>query len=156
MSMPSRDDNAPTPPAQVVSRLQMRSPRVLVVDDDDDNREMYVEYLGLGGFVVTGAADATTALAIARAQRPAVIVMDVSLPGMDGLEATRLLKADPLTRDCFVIVLTGRAEQVYRDGAERAGCDLFLSKPCLPPVLLEEIVRGMEQGNPSGAASSRR
>jgi hypothetical protein len=74
-------------------------PFVLVVDDIADHREMYIEYLRFAGFRVAGAADGASAIDAARTLRPSVILMDLSLPGIDGWEATRILKSDPQTRD---------------------------------------------------------
>ena len=70
---------------------------------------------------------------------PDVIVMDLSLPGLDGWEATRRLKGDPRTRDIPVIALTGHALAGHSKGALDAGCDAFITKPCLPERLLDEI-----------------
>jgi CheY-like chemotaxis protein len=72
---------------------------------------------------------------------PDLIVMDLSLPGMDGWEATRRLKEDPRTKNILVMALTGHALAGHSKGAIEAGCDAFVTKPCLPDRLLEEIQR---------------
>src|SRR5262245_35527060 len=82
---------------------------ILLVDDFDDNREMYAEYLEYSGFRVTQASNGHEALARAFEQPPDLIVMDLSLPGMDGWEATRRLKADSRTKSIPVVALTGHA-----------------------------------------------
>jgi len=112
---------------------------VLIVDDSEDNRAMYVESLTHAGFAVVEASDGHEAVEQACALTPAVVVMDVSLPGMDGWEATRVLKGDARTRSIPVIALTGHAGQ--SQSARDAGCDAFLTKPCLPNTLLEAVRR---------------
>jgi CheY-like chemotaxis protein len=114
-------------------------PLVLVVDDSPDNREIYMEYLCYAGFRVAGADSGITAVELARKRRPSVILMDLSLPGLDGWEATRILKSDPRTQGIPIIAVTGHAEPVYHAAAMLAGCDVFLAKPCLP----EEIARSI-------------
>lgn len=116
-------------------------PLVLVVDDFEDNREMFAEYLGLSGFRVVEAENGLTALERAFELVPDVVLMDLSLPEMDGWEATRRLKADPRTAHVPVVALTGHALAEHSREAKDAGCDAFLTKPCLPEVLVEEIQR---------------
>lgn len=115
---------------------------VLVVDDFHDNREMYMQYLSFAGYRVAEAVDGEDALAKARSLLPDVIVMDLSLPRLDGWEATRRLKKDPLTRAIPVIALTGHALAGHAEGAMGAGCDAFVTKPCVPSEL-EARVREM-------------
>lgn len=137
-----------------VSRARVRPPVVLVVDDFPDNREMYGEYLEHVGFRVLEAGDGATAIAIAREKRPAVIVMDLSLPGIDGWEATRILKSDPATREIIIVALTGHAEAVSRARAIEAGCDHFVAKPCLPAEVAEHVRRCLD-GSASTPAKRR-
>jgi CheY-like chemotaxis protein len=112
---------------------------VLLVDDDPDNRDIYVQFLTYSGLRVEEADNGHQALDKAFTLRPDVIVMDLSLPGLDGWEATRRLKQDPRTRDIPVIALTGHALAGHCTGAFDAGCDAFITKPCLPDRLLDEI-----------------
>jgi two-component system, cell cycle response regulator DivK len=114
-------------------------PLVLVVDDFEDNRAMYVEYLQFQGFRVAEAVNGEQAVALSRELLPDLIVMDLSLPVMDGWEATRRVKADPRTTHIQVIALTGHAEAAYARKALDAGCDDFVAKPCLPEQLLAKI-----------------
>jgi len=114
---------------------------ILVVDDFDDNRQMYAEYLKYCGFRVAEAADGAEAVTTALAIIPDVVVMDLSLPVLDGWEATRRLKSDPRTRHIPVVALTGHALEGHSQGAREAGCDAFLAKPCLPEKLLETVER---------------
>ena len=116
-------------------------PLVLVVDDFQDNREMYCEYLAFAGFRVIEAANGQEAVDQAFEKLPDVIIMDLSLPVMDGWEATRLLKRDARTRTIPVVALTGHALAGHSKGARDAGCDAFLAKPCLPDQLVAEIRR---------------
>jgi two-component system, cell cycle response regulator DivK len=115
------------------------APLILVVDDFQDNREMYAEYLEFSGYRVGTATNGQEAIDRANELRPDVIVMDLSLPVLDGWEATRRLKAGPLTKDVPVIALTGHALKGHSQGAKEAGCDTFLAKPCLPQTLVEAI-----------------
>lgn len=114
-------------------------PTVLVVDDYQDNREMYAEYLGFQGFRVIEATNGMEALALAVSARPDVILMDLSLPGLDGWEATRRLKADPRTRHVPVIALSGHVMARHTQSALEAGCDDFLAKPCLPEAIVARL-----------------
>ena len=116
-------------------------PLVLVVDDYEDAREMYSESLLVLGFRVATACDGVEAVAKARALAPDVILMDLSLPGIDGWEATRLLKADDLTRHIPVVALTGHAPGHAADRAKAAGCDRLLIKPALPDQVVAEVRR---------------
>ena len=114
-------------------------PLVLVVDDYADAREMYAESLLASGFRVAEAADGASALQLARALSPDVVLMDLSLPGMDGWEATRRLKADASTCHIPVVALTGHAMASALAAAREAGCDRFVVKPALPDVVVDEV-----------------
>ena len=116
-----------------------QQPLVLVVDDFQDNREMYAEFLSYQGFRVIQAANGLEALDQAFTNHPDIIIMDLSLPVMDGWEATRRLKADQRTNAIPVVALTGHAMQGHSKGAIEAGCDSFVAKPCLPDQLVAEI-----------------
>jgi CheY-like chemotaxis protein len=118
-----------------------RKPLVLVVDDFADNREMYSEFLAFSGYEVVEARNGKEALEAAFQRPPDIIIMDLSLPVMDGWEATRRLKADERTRKIPVVALTGHALAGHSKGARDAGCDSFLAKPCLPDQLVAEIRR---------------
>ena len=120
-------------------------PRVMVVDDYPDAREMYSEYLEYCGFDVVQAANGMEALQRAIETSPDIILMDLSLPVMDGWEATRRLKADKRTANSPVVALTGHALAGMSEGARKAGCDAFVTKPCLPEDLVKEIRRVLEE-----------
>jgi two-component system, cell cycle response regulator DivK len=118
-----------------------QGPLVLIVDDVKDNRTVYVLYLKFSGFRIAEAENGEEAVRQAEALLPDIIVMDLSLPVMDGWEATRRLRRDPRTKRIPIVVLTGHALPEYARTAREAGCDLVITKPCLPDQLLEAIRR---------------
>ncbi len=119
-------------------------PLVLVVEDYQDAREMYAAYLQFSGFDVAEATNGEEAIAKAIELAPDIILMDLALPRMDGWEATRRLKGDPRTGDIPIVALTGHALAGHAEGARQAGCDAFVTKPCLPDALVAEIKRLLE------------
>ena len=129
-------------------------PLVLIVDDAHDDRQMYTTYLGVHGFRVETAADGEQALRMVRMVRPDVIVMDLSLPHLDGWEATRRLKHDPATTNVPVVALTGHVETRSVERALEVGCDAYVVKPCLPRDLLRELHRVLAGRRPRRAAHS--
>jgi two-component system cell cycle response regulator DivK len=120
---------------------EQNQPLILVVDDYQDAREMYAEYLQFSGFRVAEAKNGNEAVEQAFALKPDLILMDLSLPGMDGWEATRRLKADDRTKQIPIVALTGHALAGASEGAKKAGCDSFVTKPCLPDDLVVEVRR---------------
>jgi len=114
-------------------------PLILIVDDVDDNRLMYAEYLEYAGYQVAQARTGTQALVLVREVPPALIVMDLSMPDMDGWEATRKLKADPRTTGILILVVSGHALDKAEQQSWEAGADAFLTKPCLPEDLANKI-----------------
>ena len=122
-------------------------PSVLLVDDDQDTLQLYSTFLRFSGLQVWTAADTNAALTSARNHHPDVVVTDIALPGADGWMLCRQLRADPGTRACGVIALTGwvyDAELSVR--AKEAGVDLVLTKPCLPDALLAHIAAVRRRG----------
>lgn len=117
------------------------APLVLVVDDYLYAREMCAEFLRFSGFRVEEAVDGFEAIEKATQLLPSVILMDLSLPRLDGWEATRRLKKDERTKGIPVIALTGHALAGHAEVASEAGCDSFLTKPCLPDVMVAEVKR---------------
>lgn len=116
-------------------------PIVLVVEDDADARELYGAALERAGYVVVAAETWREALAIVHERRPAVVVMDRHLPDADGWDATKRLKAEPVTSWIPVIALTADTARASVMGALDAGADAFLAKPCEPDVLVETVGR---------------
>jgi two-component system cell cycle response regulator DivK len=131
-------------------------PRVLLVDDYPDAREMYSEYLQFSGFDVVEATNGMEALQSAIDRSPDIILMDLSLPVMDGWEATRRLKADERTASIPVVALTGHALAGISEGAKQAGCDAFVTKPCLPEDLVKEIRRILAEPSSQPVKKARR
>lgn len=129
-------------------KKKSRKPVVLLVDDYPDAREMYAEYLEFSGFDIIQAGNGVEAIQRAQDSRPDVILMDLSLPVMDGWEATRRLKADERTKSIPVLAVTGHALTGVSNDAKNAGCDGFITKPCLPEDLVAEIrkVLGTKNG----------
>jgi CheY-like chemotaxis protein len=110
-------------------------PLVLIIDDGDDNRLMYRHYLEHAGYRVAEAEDATVGIELAKELRPAIVVMDLSMPGIDGWQATRMLKEDPATSGIGIVALSAFREPESRRRAREAGADFFVAKPCLPREL---------------------
>jgi len=111
------------------------APLVLLVEDDQDTREMYSEYLSYSGLRVDEAPTGFRALQCAREHTPDVVVTDIWMPGMDGLELSRRLRSEEPTRDVPIIAVTGNPTERARE----AGCDMMLEKPCTPDQLLHAI-----------------
>jgi two-component system, cell cycle response regulator DivK len=138
-----------------VTKQKLEKRRVLVVDDYPDAREMYGEYLEYCGFEVVQASNGMEALQAAIDASPDIILMDLSLPVMDGWEATRRLKADKRTASIPVVALTGHALAGISEGAKKAGCDAFVTKPCLPEDLVKEIQKVLDNSSPAATKKPR-
>jgi CheY-like chemotaxis protein len=133
----------------------LSKPRILLVEDYDDAREMYRDYLEFAGFQVDTARDGHEALEQARRHNPDLVLMDLSLPGLDGWEATRILKKDPATSHLIVVALSAHALSAEGDRARAAGCDGFIAKPCLPHDLVEQITEYLKLQSESSARARR-
>jgi CheY-like chemotaxis protein len=119
-------------------------PRLLYVEDNDDNLYMLqLRFDVLGGYEILSATDGAAGIAMAAAERPDLILMDLNLPKIDGWEATRRLKADPTTRDIPIIALSAHAMAGDREKALATGCDDFDSKPVDFDRLLGKIERAL-------------
>lgn len=113
--------------------------RVLVIEDNLANMKLAVFLLEKAGFEVFQAKDAETGLAVARSERPELVLMDIQLPGMDGLVATQELKADPETASIKVVAVTAHAMETEKAAILAAGCDGYISKPIRYKEFIEEI-----------------
>jgi two-component system cell cycle response regulator DivK len=146
---PRRDQGSG--PRRASSTALRARPGVLIVDDDEDTRELYAWCLRAAGWLVEDVANGEDALRVAGDFAPDVIVMDLLLPVIGGLEATRRLKADPHTRHIPVVAISG-ADRIHAEVlARKAGCDEYVPKPCAPEqlrTLLENMLLGRE-GSPS-------
>ena len=114
-------------------------PKILLVEDNEMNRDMLGRRLTRRGYEVVEALDGDQGIAMAQTEAPALILMDMSLPGLNGWDATRQLKALPATRDIPIIALTAHAMSDDRAKALAAGCDDFDTKPIDLARLLEKI-----------------
>jgi CheY-like chemotaxis protein len=114
-------------------------PTILIVEDNEMNRDMLSRRLQRRGYLVVRAADGQEAVDMAARQRPDLILMDVSLPVMDGLEATRRIRAHAETQTIPIIALTAHAMSGDRDRAVQAGCDDYHPKPVELPHLLARM-----------------
>jgi CheY-like chemotaxis protein len=114
--------------------------KVLVAEDNDDQRELLCQSLRLYGYRVLEARDGEEAVTQARDSMPDAIIMDLAMPGIGGIEATRRLKAEERTSGIRILALTAHVALGFRVQAEAAGCDLYLTKPLLP----SEIRRHLE------------
>jgi two-component system cell cycle response regulator DivK len=116
-------------------------PLVLIVEDQSELRQLYAQQLSISGFDVIEAANGADAVAHTASHAPDVILMDLSLPIVDGWEATRRLKADHRTAHIPVVALTAHDGSGELQRATRAGCDWFVPKPCPPDALISEVRR---------------
>ena len=118
---------------------------VLLVEDNEDNRTIYTTILRHVGHEVIEASNGEDGIRLARERQPAVILMDVAMPGIDGWEATRRLKGDPQTARIPVIALTAHAMAEDRQRAADAGCEGYLAKPIEPRRVVEEVKRMLDR-----------
>ena len=124
--------------------------RVLIADDTFDTRELYGLYLTQCGFAVQTVTDGEAAIEIALESQPDVIVLDLSMPRVDGITATKRLREHPRTCHIPVIVVTGFPHRAAQRSAIEAGADVFLGKPCLPEELGKQVQRLIKQPPPAG------
>ena len=125
-------------------------PKILLVEDNEMNRDMLSRRLERKGYEVLVAVDGAEGVSRAQADAPDLILMDMSLPVLDGWEATRRLKSDERTKHIPIVALTGHALAGFAEGAREAGCDAFVTKPCLPDALVAEIRRMLSQTRQPG------
>lgn len=122
-------------------RTQRTRPLVLIAEDQSDLRQLYAQELSMSGFDVIEAGNGADAISHTSTRFPDVVVMDLSLPVIDGWEATRRLKDDTRTAHIPVVALTAHDGSGELQRATRAGCDWFVPKPCQPQDLIEEVRR---------------
>jgi len=120
--------------------------RVLVVEDNNANRELVVALLEQEGCEILVAGTAEAGLRLVREARPHLILMDVHLPGMSGYEATKQLKADPVTARIPILAVTAQAMKEDETRAQQAGCDGYIAKPLEAKAFCETIRRFLAQG----------
>jgi len=159
--LPSSSRVGPSPQPRTSSRAQHappmsnRKPVVLIADDVQDARDIYAACLEAKGFRAIKAHDGEEAVGLTVSLRPDVVVMDLAMPRLDGVAATRRLKNDPRTQRIPIILLTGYAERAIRDGALEAGVTVFLTKPCLPEDLEAAVRRLIPRPDPPDRPTDR-
>ena len=129
--------------------MTQQSKRILLVEDNEDNRIIYATALRYAGFDVVEAITGTEGVYHARRSAPDLILMDISVPELDGWEATALLKADPATQGIPIIALTAHALPGDRERSVAVGCDGYLAKPITPGALIAEVDRRFGLTRPS-------
>jgi len=129
-------------------------PKLLLVEDNEDNRDMLSRRLERKGYPVVCAMDGAEGVAMAQSEKPDLILMDMSLPVLDGWEASRRIKNDPATQRIPIIALTAHAMSGDREKALQAGCDDYDTKPVELPRLLAKIETLLQKsaGSDDGAA----
>lgn len=129
----------------------MAGEAILIVDDNAANLKLARILLTVEGYAVRTASDAEQALRVLETYRPRLILMDIQLPGMDGLQLTRCLKSDPLTKDILIVALTAYAMKGDEEKARAAGCDGYVAKPIDSvglPAQLSLLLAGKPNGSP--------
>jgi CheY-like chemotaxis protein len=126
------------------TRSRAKPALVLVVDDFRDAREMYAEVLELAGYRVEQAENGAEAVVKAKRLLPSVIIMDLSLPVVDGWEATRQIKAHKHTRSVKVVAISAHSLDAHIRRAREVGCAEFIAKPCLPDDLVAAVRRQLD------------
>ena len=126
-----------------------RGQTLLLVEDNEDNRTIYCTVLRHHGYEVIEAQDGVRAVELARSEHPDLILMDISIPRMDGWEATRVLRGDPLTQAIPIIALTAHALADDRERATEVGFSSYLAKPIEPRLVVAEIRRWIGEGSPN-------
>lgn len=126
--------------------MQKTSPTVLLVEDNEDNRIVFSTVLQHFGYEVSQAVTGDEGLALAQSNPPDVILMDISVPGIDGFELTRRLRGFQSTASIPIIALTAHALASDKRKAMEAGCDDFLTKPCEPKRVVETVRRWLASG----------
>jgi two-component system cell cycle response regulator DivK len=121
-----------------------KQPLVLLAEDFEDARELYCDYLEFSGFTVKTVSNGREAIDQAIALLPDLILMDASMPVLDGWQATKEIKANPATRHIPILALTAHAFDDARQEARAVGCDGFVTKPCLPDDLVARVRATLE------------
>ena len=136
----------PSQARELVDSVEPADQKLLLVEDNEDNRIIYSTVLRHIGYTVIEALDGIQAIALARSELPDLILMDISIPEVDGWEATRILRADPATRDIPIIALTAHALADDRERATAVGFTSYLAKPVEPRAVAAEVRRWIGGG----------
>ena len=127
-------------------------PLILLAEDNEDSRDVYAQYLRHIGWRVETAIDGAEAVEKATSILPDIVVLDLTMPRMNGWDACRKIKADPRTARIPVIAVTAHAERASREEAERAGCDAYYAKPLTPDKLLSAVQSALRSKRRSSKA----
>lgn len=127
------------PQRRAAERKETRRPLILVVEDEKNDWEIYGKMLWYNGYDVLYAVDGESGLELARSRRPDLVVADLMLPGLSGLDMCATLKRDPVTADIPVVMLTARSRSEFEERSRHVGCQLYLEKPTSPIKLLHEV-----------------
>jgi two-component system CheB/CheR fusion protein len=148
------EEESPAPATPARPRLR-EGARIVIVEDNEDSRDLLCELLGEEGFQCATAANGAAGLALIDETHPAIAILDVGLPEMDGFEVARRVRANPANRSVFLIALTGYGQATDRAASRDAGFDEHLVKPVNVDELLDLLadLRGIERPNRSRAAS---
>jgi DNA-binding response OmpR family regulator len=141
-----------SPPRRPPSGVRPRGPLVLLVEDEDSLRELYAAELAAAGFMVLEADDGASAIEKALQFGPHAVVLDLVLPGIDGLKVARRLRGADRTADVAIIALTGAPTPTFEMLAMAAGCDAFLAKPLIAAALIGELVRQIAKRAQAGGS----
>jgi CheY-like chemotaxis protein len=144
------------PPFHPRSAMSATGKTVLLVEDNEDNRIVYSTILRHFGYTVIEALNGEEGIAKAHSEKPDLILMDISIPIIDGWEATQVLKHDPATKHIPIIALTAHALASDREKAMEVGCDGYLAKPCEPRAVVAEVQRflGKPETAPAGQSAA--
>ena len=145
--VPDTPVTSPSPAADA------EAPLVLVAEDNEDNRIIAATMLRHSGYRVIEATTGAEAMTLARTAKPALILMDVGMPDIDGWSATRTLKSEPETRDIVILAFTAHALPGDREHAREAGCDGYLAKPVEPLRLVREVARALADSRTAAPAA---
>lgn len=125
--------------------------RILVIEDQEDNRRILCDLLTTRGYEIIEATTGLDGVSIAEKERPDLILMDIQLPGIDGYEATRRIKANPILHQIPIIAVTSYALSGDDVKAREAGCDAYVTKPFSPRALLVKIREHLPQDPPGSS-----
>jgi two-component system phosphate regulon response regulator PhoB len=134
--------------------VQTPSPNILVADDEADVVNLITQNLRLAGFAVSSVADGSAALSKARADLPAAMILDVMMPGLNGFEICKMLKADPATQNIAVLLLTAKAEEIDRVLGFELGADDYVTKPFSPRELVLRVQNILRRKGPEPAQTA--
>lgn len=133
------------PDASARTKAPTKTRTVLIVEDSPEGRDVYATALAAAGYAVVEACDGAEGIRLATEQPPDVVLMNIRMPHVNGVDAVEILKAHPATEHIPILVVTGHGIPAVRDGAWEAGCDEYLSKPLVPSDLVAAVSRCLRE-----------